>query len=192
MEDPISKRLQPRNYIETLEERILQLEHALTQQKSTDETLVVSHAGNTPHGDDLRSEETTMANAFSSRVATLGLNAGGHEPRYLGSSSTFSFSRIISSSLLKAAPVQPKDKPLQQVEDVVQLPCLLPDYRSAVELSNAYFSHIQQQYPFLHEPTFRQWEQDLVNPARQVAEQDYVPLFFLYMVSAPEMTNRHN
>lgn len=121
---------------------------------------------------------------FASRIATLGFNAAGVEPRYLGASSAFSFSRIISSSLLKAAPTaRHKDDGVSQDEEASQqFACLLPTYTAAMALSNAYFRSIQQQYPFLHEPTFRQWEMDILSPNKQINESDYLPLFFLYAV----------
>ena len=185
VEDPITKRQQPRNYIDALEHRVAQLEDALAQQRPSAQSSPLAasevspqHSQRLQTGDDLIASDT-----FASRVATLGLNAGGLEPRYLGPSSAFSFSRIISSSLLKAAPVKHNDNTAAQVEETSQqIACLLPEYESAVALSNAYFRSIQQQYPFLYEPTFREWENDMLSPGKQISSSDYLPLFFLYAV----------
>ena len=186
MEDPITKRQQPRNYIDALEQRVAQLENALAQQEASPQTSVAPANEVSPRAlqQSQPAEDATAADMFASRVATLGFNAAGVEPRYLGPSSTFSFSRIISSSLLKAAPVKHKGSAEAQPEETSQqFACLLPEYTSAVALSNAYFRSIQQQYPFLHEPTFRQWEIDIMRPGRQIEHSDYLPLFFLYAVS---------
>lgn len=192
MEDPITKRKQPRNYIEALEQRVAQLENTLTrqqrQQVASPQDSDVPAPEASSHG--LQQSEpvgdTDPADTFASRVATLGFNAAGAEPRYLGSSSVFSFSRIISSSLLNAAPIKHKGTAVavQDDESSQQFACLLPEYASAVILSDAYFRSIQQQYPFLHEPTFRRWELDILKPGKQIDQSDYLPLFFLYAVSS--------
>lgn len=63
-------------------------------------------------------------------------------------------------------------------------PCPLPDYPTAVKLSNAYFQNIHPQYPFLHEPSFRAWETVLEDPLEAMSTLGYnpVPLYFLNMV----------
>ena len=186
VEDPITKRQQPRNYIESLEQRVAQLENALAQQESSPQASVLP-ANNViaDHTQPIeQAEEASPADIFASKVATLGFNAAGVEPRYLGQSSALSFSRMISSSLLKSAPLKDAGSlPAQSEESSQQIACLLPEYASAVSLSNAYFRSIQQQYPFLHEPTFRKWEIDIVRPNKRIEQSDYLPLFFLYAVS---------
>lgn len=190
MEDPITKRKQPRNYIEALEQRVAQLESTLTRQQHEDSPQDSSAPAPEPSSRELQQSEqvgdTDPADTFASRVATLGFNAAGAEPRYLGSSSVFSFSRIISSSLLNAAPIKHKGIAVaaRDEEASQQFACLLPEYASAVVLSDAYFRSIQQQYPFLHEPTFRRWELDILKPGKQIDQSDYLPLFFLYAVSS--------
>lgn len=127
--------------------------------------------------------DNTETTNFAESLATLGLNASGNERRYLGQSSTVSFSRIISSSLLKAAPNKYHQALTDTTEsEAQQFPCLLPNANSARALSDAYFRSIQQQYPFLHEPTFRAWEAELLTPGKEFTEAHHVPLFFLYAV----------
>ena len=121
---------------------------------------------------------------LSSMVGTLSLNAAGAEPRYLGSSSVFAFARFIKPALRKAVSSMPVD--IDDLELPPPEPCLLPDYHTAVRLSNAYFENIHPQYPFLHEPTFRMWETALEDPfdAMTVLDCNPVPLYFLNMVCA--------
>jgi hypothetical protein len=181
VEDPITKRQQPRNYTDSLEQRIAQLESALAHQSPYSQPS----SAKTPDAQPGNTEETSSGDVFAARLATLGFNAAGVEPRYLGHSSALSFSRLISSSLLKAARNTIKSPlPAQSEESSEHFACLLPGYTAAVVLSNAYFRSIQQQYPFLHEPTFRAWEADILRPNKQITASDYLPLFFLYAVYA--------
>lgn len=128
---------------------------------------------------------------LASKVGLLSLNAAGAEPHYLGSSSTFAFSRIISPSLrqgISQSPQQIKTGPFIQDPEIdvftVTNPCDLPGYDQAVQLSNAYFQNIHPQYPFLHEPTFREWEKAIVSKGSSFDDtlSEALPLFFLYMV----------
>lgn len=131
----------------------------------------------TPEGRDGASD-------LSSRVGMLDFRTSQTEPQYLGSSSSFAFSRIISLSLSSNLPTAPG---LTQLSDrrSSPSPCLLPDYDVAVKLSDAYFKHIHPQYPFLHEPTFRTWEAMLYDTSPDFTETGlpFTPLFFLNMVS---------
>jgi hypothetical protein len=181
VEDPVTKRQHPRDYVSTLENRIAQLEQALAQGSHVSPKSNIDH-DTTPADSDTRPDDGNTS-AFADSLATLGLNASGNERRYLGQSSVVSFSRIISSSLLKAAPSKFHNAQTNTAEsDAQQFPCLLPDSHSARILSDAYFRSIQQQYPFLHEPSFRAWEADLLLPGKELNESDRVPLFFLYAV----------
>ncbi|SCO76670.1 related to purine utilization positive regulator [Fusarium oxysporum] len=132
----------------------------------------------TPEGRDATSD-------LSSRVGMLDFRTTQTEPQYLGSSSSFAFSRIINLSLSSNLPTAPT---LAQLSDrrSSPSPCLLPDYDVAVKLSDAYFKHIHPQYPFLHEPTFRTWEAMLYDSSQDFTETgfSFTPLFFLNMVYA--------
>ncbi|KAI8395688.1 hypothetical protein FOFC_21218 [Fusarium oxysporum] len=132
----------------------------------------------TPEGRDGTSD-------LSSRVGMLDFRTTQTEPQYLGSSSSFAFSRIINLSLSSNLPTAPTLAHLSDRRSSPS-PCLLPDYDVAVQLSDAYFKHIHPQYPFLHEPTFRTWEAMLYDSSQDFTETgfSFTPLFFLNMVYA--------
>ena len=122
---------------------------------------------------------------LSSMIGTLSLNAAGAEPHYLGSSSTFAFARFVEPALRQVVSSMPSQVSDDGCNDLlIPEPCPLPDYQTAVRLSNAYFQNIHTQYPFLHEPTFRMWEEALKDPfeAMEILNYKSVPLFFLNMV----------
>ncbi|KAH7177064.1 putative transcriptional activator protein acu-15 [Dactylonectria macrodidyma] len=127
---------------------------------------------------------------LASKVGLLSLNAAGAEPHYLGSSSTFAFSRLINSSLRQVVLNNTNNDRThgQNQDDATTLPspCLLPDPDTAVKLSDAYFQNIHTQYPFLHEPTFRAWEAMIVTGSAEFETliSNPLPLFFLNMVYA--------
>ncbi|KAI1630290.1 fungal-specific transcription factor domain-containing protein [Exophiala viscosa] len=207
VEDPTTKRHQPRNYLEILEERVAYLEGVLAQENQagaipgslhqvglqyaesqtttpsatlsfTQEHLSPSRSGTADEG---RDEVGNLA----AKVGMLSLAAGA-EPHYLGASSTFAFSRVINSALLQAVPRRAPDTHNGHHDTrPLPAPCLLPDYESCVKLSDAYFREIHSQYPFLHEPTFRLWEAKLMpSEMTDMSQFEPVALFFLYMVYA--------
>ena len=115
-------------------------------------------------------------------MGVLSLNAAGAEPRFLGSSSAFAFTRFISPSIRQLIPSVSPDITGNR-ETAAPEPCLLPEYTVAVRLSNAYFQNIHPQYPFLDESTFRVWEAALKDPV--TAMSIYYkpgPLFLLNIV----------
>ncbi|KAI1022224.1 hypothetical protein LB504_007231 [Fusarium proliferatum] len=182
--DPQTKKSRPRNYLEMLEGRVagLQSNDHITPPQSTPAAASnvesTSSIPCTPEGRDGASD-------LSSRVGMLDFRTSQTEPQYLGSSSSFAFSRIISLSLSSNLPTAPG---LTQLSDrrSSPSPCLLPDYDVAVKLSDAYFKHIHPQYPFLHEPTFRTWEAMLYDSSPDFTDTGlpFTPLFFLNMVYA--------
>lgn len=110
------------------------------------------------------------------------------EPQYLGSSSAFAFSRIISLSLNRNLPPTPTGElGDRQGSTPSPSPCPLPDYDIALSLSNAYFKNIHPQYPFLHEPTFRTWETKIYDASPDVVDSELYGtlLFFTNMVFTP-------
>lgn len=181
MEDPATKRHQPRNYLETLEQRIAFLEGLLQEVSSH----TSSDLGPSP-GRELVEDHQEVSD-LSSMIGTLSLNAAGAEPHYLGPSSVFAFARFIKPSLHQVVSSIPPEVSYQESDATDMLspePCPLPDYHTAVRLSNAYFQNIHPQYPFLHEPTFRLWETMLEDPFEAMNLPHYkpVPLYFLNMV----------
>ncbi|RKL08437.1 hypothetical protein BFJ71_g1724 [Fusarium oxysporum] len=147
VEDPATRRHQPRNYVETLEAKVAFLEDLLrkARQENTTPPVAASRPEDTPSGSSPEVSETKDddddddASALSSKVALLGMTADGEARHYLG-----------------------------------------------ISLSNAYFENIHPHYPFLHEPTFRRWEDTLVRPSNTIGELDFdpAPLFFVNMVYA--------
>ncbi|KAM0288246.1 hypothetical protein ACHAPQ_009884 [Fusarium lateritium] len=191
IEDPLTKRHQPRNYLETLEQRVLLLEDQLRQTESkkagepspssNDQSVFSNQTSSTTI------QEPPELDDLSSMIGTLSLNAAGAEPSYLGASSAFAFARFFKPSILQAVVSLPS-----QISSILHghisatpEPCHLPDYQTAVKLSNAYFHNFHPQYPFLHEPTFRMWETVLEDPIEAMSSLGYdsVPLYFLNMVS---------
>ncbi|RAH87260.1 hypothetical protein BO86DRAFT_414439 [Aspergillus japonicus CBS 114.51] len=147
VEDPITRTYRPRNYIEILEKRVEFLESLLKECRPD---LVNS---------DLQdSKQDDAVDKLEAKIGLLSLNAAGAEPQYLGSSSIFAFSRLISPSLRQ----------------------------SAVKLSNVYFQNVNVHYPVLHEPTFRTWESMLLRESVGPGDlrPDSLSLFFLNMVYA--------
>jgi hypothetical protein len=141
-----------------------------------------------PSTDD-EDNEPDEIDELASKAGLLSLNAAGAEPYYLGSSSTFAFSRLINSSLRRVV-LTSSNRPgtLGQPEDsqnVLPAPCLLPSYETAVRLSDAYFRNIHTQYPFIYEPTFRAWEAALAGGLTGLESilSNPVALFFLNAVS---------
>ena len=63
---------------------------------------------------------------------------------------------------------------------------ILPSFNTAEKLSRAYFNNIHPQYPILHRPTFRQWEQQCLeaNCGSHVSGASDVPMFFVSIVYA--------
>ncbi|KPM37048.1 hypothetical protein AK830_g9524 [Neonectria ditissima] len=189
VEDPATKRHQPRNYLETLEQRVNLLEGMLREARPSLAESISSpnrqlNTNNRPSDTLTAGDEHHELSDLSSMAGTLSLNAAGAEPHYLGPSSTFAFSRFIKPSLREAVSPMP---PAQDKHEIpTPEPCLLPDYQTAVRLSNAYFQNIHPQYPFLHEPTFRTWETALEDPldAMSILNYNPVPLYFLNMVYA--------
>ncbi|KIN08863.1 hypothetical protein OIDMADRAFT_100432 [Oidiodendron maius Zn] len=177
VEDPATKRHQPRNYLDTLEDRVALLEGAqLFSNEDTNQSAIPNHK-----------EDEDGVSDLASKVGVLTLNAAGAEPHYLGSSSAFAFSRIVNSSLRQVVPGNPTAGfGLTEEPSSMLSPCLLPDYDSCLTLSNAYFQNLHPQYPFLHEPTFRCWERGLIGPseATETPNFDPIPSFFVNMVYA--------
>ncbi|KAI1610878.1 fungal-specific transcription factor domain-containing protein [Exophiala viscosa] len=211
VEDPATKRWQPRNYLETLEQRVAFLEGILTQYRpdvaedhffqaepqqqeaQTSPTPFEQRSDNQYSGrsvSPLPNDEHDGLDELESKVGLLSLNAAGAEPHYLGPSSVFAFSRLINSSLRQVVVTNhPNPSTLGDLDNdsmTTPTPCLLPDHDVALRLSNVYFDNIHSQYPYLHEPTFRLWERTLFSKSAAVDTlmSSPVPLFFLNMVYA--------
>ena len=95
----------------------------------------------------------------------------------------FSFSRVIHACVRQIVLDKPGnrlDSSLEEAENLEIGPCSLPGYGQGLVFSNAYFENVHFQYPFLHEPTFRQWERNAHGFGLEAATP--VELFFVNMV----------
>ncbi|KAH7227308.1 fungal-specific transcription factor domain-containing protein [Fusarium oxysporum] len=120
-----------------------------------------------------------------SKAGVLSLHASGAEPYYFGSSSIFSFSRIIHACVRQAVQEMPHGElglSLNDLDPSAAAPCRLPSYEAGEALSQAYFENVHFQYPFLHEPTFRQWEENVYHNTTGSASS--TELFFVYAIGA--------
>ncbi|KPM38586.1 hypothetical protein AK830_g8001 [Neonectria ditissima] len=193
-QDPQTKEPRLRNHIEVLEERVAFLEgrgQRTSSQSTSSPFAATANSNNTSiantnsQPNPYTPDQGDTTSELSSRVGILDFQATQMEPQYLGSSSTFAFSRIINFSLSRDLPMGPTLGTLGD-RHTSPSPCLLPDHDVALKLSNAYFKYIHPQYPFLHEPTFRAWEAMLYESPPDVTEIGFPsgPLFFLNMIYA--------
>lgn len=203
VEDPTSKRQTPRNYLQSLEERVAMLEGMLQQVRPEVANDHFSSSDNFNTSASF-SQETQFSSfsaiteapdetdELSSKIGLLALNAPGTEPHYFGSSSAFAFSRVINASLRrlgeKEGGVQTSGMPGGSTQTV--LPCPMPSPDVGSLLSQAYFDHVHTQYPFLHEPTWRSWEENIMGNLDDV-RVDPVGCFFVNIVSILIVGQRH-
>lgn len=177
-----------------MEERVELLERLLQQQsqasqpqapaglqpsRSRDFNHFGAVSGSYPARDRDESDEATD---LISKAGVLSLHASGAEPQYFGPSSMFSFSRVIHACVRQTVQEKPSnefDYSLDEMDASALAPCRLPSYEVGLALSNAYFENVHLQYPFLHEPTFRQWENNAVGLDSMVASPS--ELFFVNM-----------
>jgi hypothetical protein len=161
--------------MQTLEEKVAYLEGML-QRLHPDVDLgpeylsLGSPTGLSSADDDAlsssKTENSSSMDHLSSEVALLCLSAAGQEPRYFGPSSAVSFSHIASQAMgLKRATNSPLlRRPvlnnLSKAQSNGQPVLTLPPLDEAGRLTSAYFENIHPQYPFLHQPTFKLWEQE--------------------------------
>lgn len=174
-----------------MEERVELLERLLSQQgqaegSSTElqvarpQDTSTSSTNFTTRGEDEQDETSDLV----SQAGVLSLHATGAEPHYFGPSSIFSFSRVIHAYIRQAVRKEPNNETDSLFEDADASsisPCRLPNYEIGTALSNAYFSNVHLQYPFLHEPTFRKWEKNVYEIDSAVASS--TELFFVNMAS---------
>ena len=126
---------------------------------------------------------------LSHQVGLVSLSVGG-DPRYIGPSSGYFFTKLLSSAGKRREGLLPRsdeqgDSSWQQYERDVAMkafqstPCSLPtDKNSARELSDAYFRTIHLAYPFLHKPT----HQRLIDHVYESPEPSHVARFQVTMV----------
>jgi hypothetical protein len=212
VEDPATGLHRPRDYLKSLEARVAYLESLLQQtrpevaldhlddpghhlRQSNDQTaLQPPHA----HGGYSIYDHTSPADGddeniddLSTEVALLCLSAAGREPHYFGPSCAVSFSRIVSATM--GLPKRGGSSQHSTAMPEIQGPEVhrtvsvsFPSPNLAMTLSQAYFKNIHPQYPFLHKPTFKVWEEKCTraNLAGDIDTAGDLPLFFVLMVYA--------
>jgi hypothetical protein len=128
---------------------------------------------------------------LSSEVALLCLSAAGREPHYFGPSCAVSFSRIVSATMgLPKRRGGSRDSMTgherHHPNGQPPVSTRFPSASLAAALSQAYFKNIHPQYPFLHQPTFRDWEETCLRAygSGNLESAGDIPLFFVLMVYA--------
>ncbi|KAH8586385.1 fungal-specific transcription factor domain-containing protein [Bisporella sp. PMI_857] len=192
--DPATGLHRPRDYMQSLEARVAYLEGIL-QQVRPDVALdhFVGYQSTNQRVDDAEGSPATQTDVvdISSDVALLCVSAAGREPHYFGPSSALSFSRVFSSALRLSkehggsARGNNEQSGLRSTLNI-NAPLRLPSISAASSFSKAYFNNVHPQYPFLHHPTFRIWEDECTQANQNGNLQDVKPIsiFFVLMVYA--------
>ncbi|KAH8896716.1 hypothetical protein GQ53DRAFT_838243 [Thozetella sp. PMI_491] len=216
VEDPATGLHRPRDYMRSLEARVAYLENLLQEvlpevahdhlgaiptvpdvdEQSTTSASAIPFAlgrGHAHSGGEMALTDPGApgTDVLSSEVALLCVSAAGREPQYFGPSSALSFSRIASSVM---GPAQRgrvgSSQPSSHGEGAPNLRAVrameFPSPSRMAQLSQAYFSSIHPQYPFLHEPTVHRMEQECLEANRRgsLSAAGEASLFFVLMVSA--------
>lgn len=111
------------------------------------------------------------------------------QPQYYGASSGLNFLRIVGS-IMRGVRYQAPGISISGIKDNVlknlpkPLPAPLPARIFGDLLTDAYFTHVHRQYPFLHRPTFEEWENNVHFANDNGLTSDPVEHFFVYLVYA--------
>ncbi|KAK5679239.1 hypothetical protein LTS10_008054 [Elasticomyces elasticus] len=206
MEDPSTRRQLPPGYIETLEARIAMLEGLLRDSRPE---VSLDHirpdASNPSPGEfevapEVESDITRMyfdaatAPAVASNadvpemVERLCISSVVGSPAYFGLSSPLTFSRVLSTTFkalrfhgpgLTMSGIDIDNTVLGHIPRPTPAP--LPVRFFGEVLEGAYFDHIHPQYPFLHRPTFRSWQDKVFAATDRGEVPQPLHLFFVYM-----------
>lgn len=140
---------------------------------------------------------------LSSEVAFLCLSAAGSEPHFFGASSAVSFSRIVSAAMglgrseSGGSNSQPsarggsagRGRACTGAQAAQQVPVRLPTPEMKGVLTEAYFNNIHPQYPVIHRPTFRIWEDECWRAASdgtidRVADMSLFSVLMVYAIGS--------
>ena len=119
----------------------------------------------------------------------LCLRAAGGEPHYFGSSSAYSFTKLFSAQLRGAQFRIPGLSMGGVSHPYVQnrprpVPAPLPDRAATRILTNAYYENVHPPYPFLHWPTFLEYQDRVMTACESGLTPNPVASIFVYMVAA--------
>ncbi|KAK5705941.1 hypothetical protein LTR17_021232 [Elasticomyces elasticus] len=206
MEDPSTRRQLPPGYIETLEARIAMLEGLLRDSRpevsldhirpdDSNPSLGEFEAAPEVESDvtrmyfDTPTAPATASNAdVPEMLERLCMSSVVGSPAYFGLSSPLTFSRVLGTTF-KALRFHGPGLTMSGIDiDNTVLgpiprptPAPLPVRFFGELLEGAYFDHIHPQYPFLHRPTFRSWQDQVFSTTDRGEIPRPLHLFFVYM-----------
>ncbi|ETN41298.1 uncharacterized protein HMPREF1541_03233 [Cyphellophora europaea CBS 101466] len=135
------------------------------------------------------SRPSAFTHASEPSIESLCMAAAVSQPQYYGASSGLNFVRIVGS-IMRSVRYQGPGISVSGIRDNVfknlpkPLPAPLPARVFGDLLSDAYFTHVHRQYPFLHRPTFEEWENNVHFANDNGLTSDPVENFFVYLVYA--------
>lgn len=136
--------------------------------------------------DSLAKRNESHVDDFSS-LGLLCLQSAGGDPHYFGTSSAYSFTKMFSATLravrsqgpgLTMAGIPVASGQLTQSRPT---PVSLPDRAITSMLTTTYFDQVHPQFPFLHQPSYLKWEEEVMD-AIENGTPDPTELFFVYAV----------
>lgn len=199
MVDLASEKEIPRNYVETLENKVFHLESTLSKKEQARESGLDHNE--LPNGGSFnklesQSEYEVMdepGNKDLARDVGYITLAAAAEPRYLGASSAYSIAKVITHSIhyyrqkqkkynvggVKVVSSGSSDTDEHQ-DQFLGLEHLKPSEEIGIKLLKAYHQGVQCQYPFLDWSWVLQCFDKVINTN---TDED-IPLFFIYMIFA--------
>ncbi|EXJ84041.1 hypothetical protein A1O3_04708 [Capronia epimyces CBS 606.96] len=124
-----------------------------------------------------------------SSLELLCLRSAGADPHYFGASSAYSFTKMFSASL-RAVRKQAPGLTMSGIRDqsFESRPCAtpapLPNRALVSMLTSAYFDQVHPQFPFLHRPSYLQWEEEVMAASEAGMTPNPVYAFFVYALCA--------
>jgi hypothetical protein len=128
-----------------------------------------------------------------SSLELLIVRSAGAEPHYFGASSAYSFTKMFSASL-RAVRRQAPGLTMSGIVDescrsrLSTTPAPLPSRALVSMLTSAYFDQVHPQFPFLHRPTYLEWENEVLTASEAGLTPNPVNTFFVYAVSSASLT----
>jgi hypothetical protein len=159
-----------------------------TPEANTDAANGPADTHRRPSTNDHRQADPFVYDAEPS-VESLCMTAALGQPQYYGASSGLNFVRIVGA-IMRSISFQGPGMSVSSVRDDAfkdlpkPLPAPLPAKIFGILLADAYFTHVHRQYPFLHRPTFDEWENNVHFATENGLACDSVQLYFVTMVYA--------
>ncbi|KAL2441458.1 hypothetical protein ABEF95_014955 [Exophiala dermatitidis] len=137
---------------------------------------------------EVRNDSNDSLHNFSN-LELLCLQSAGAEPHYFGASSAYSFTKMFSASL-RAVRAQGPGMTMSGIADKsVQArpratPAPLPGGAYTSMLTSAYFEQVHPQFPFLHRPTYLEWEEEVMTACEGGYTPNPTKAFFVFALCA--------